>query len=164
MAESKVGYCQLKDCRFHSVRVKNPIGSCAYIDITGHVKRFTEEQRQLYREGKIQCPFYEKGEPSKLRRRNNDLFPQAPKQAPGPLREKKETVRYKNIDTGPRRKLYNLGYNDYEIARALDISQTAIRQWRLYEGLPANAPKGNPEWMKMREKKLRGEKEKNGED
>lgn len=158
MAERKDNRCPHKDCRFHSTRLDSgSFGDCHYMSVTGHSKlgSMTPEQRQQYRKGEIRCPLYEPG--PKLRRGNSDLFPRVPEKVPRlyPEKEKvrEKTVRYKNVNTEPRRKLYLQGYNDYEIARMLDMSPTAIALWRRYEKLPANAPKGNPAWLKMREEK-----------
>ena len=124
--------CKLKDCRFHTARLDHaPVGDCRYLDVTGHTKlgTMTEEQRRAYMAREIRCPCYEAGPKSRRIRRNNDIFASM-----GVVKRRK--------DRTMERKYYDLGWSDYQIARAIGVTPSAVRWWRLSEGLPATGPRG----------------------
>ena len=134
MFERKKNHCPEKDCRYHSTRYHETVGDCRYLDITGHSKlgQMTAEQRRAYMKQQIQCPCYEAGPKPKYIKKNNDIFAS-------------KSVIDKKKDRTLERKYYSLGWSDYQIARAMSVSPTAIRMWRLREGLPATGPRKRKE-------------------
>ena len=133
--------CKRKDCRYHSIRVGSAcLGSCSYMDITGHSKlgQMSEKQRRLFHKGKIACPLYEKGSTAPRRRIVDALFPY-----PAKPNTKAKLPKRAIADRETIRKLYEKGYNDHEIARTVGCTGSSVWAWRRREGLPANCPVGS---------------------
>lgn len=61
-----------------------------------------------------------------------------------PTKEKAAVGRHYSFNVAAARSLYDDGYNDCQIAKELDMSVGAIRNWRKKAGLPPRAKRGTP--------------------
>lgn len=124
---SRYKQCPHLDCRYRRENYRMFLGSCAYMDITGHsrIKGLTMEQAM----DKKHCPHFEQKEGAKPARR-----------APIPIDRTNARIR----------ELYYQGWYDKKIAEKLGISKNRVICYRKRNKLPANKEpaKTRYDWQK----------------